>query len=486
VTTAVLLCADGAPAPNGWTPRGAHVVPFLCARPERIRDLAAGADRLVLGLCGGRFSLGPVQREARKAGFDPLGVEIVDLDAAAGDERRLATLVAGAVARAAAFAGSEPEHAKLVFPAQTSRRALLTFAMPEYVAAPGIDHGRCAAERGCRACVDVCPTGALTLVNGRVLADRSVCEPCGRCVTACPTGATENPAATATQVEAQVRALLDPAAGSPGPRGIVFRCRRATRTETAANWYPVTVPCTAMVTAGWLLAPLVMGAGGVAVRPCSDSGCPLRQDEALMDRVPWCKAYLAAVELPTDLVGIDPDAMALRDPLPAAAVRDPFGPVGTAGVLAALAELTGNTEGELNRRGSPVGVADVDPGACTGCGTCAATCPTGALVASDGDGRRTLSFDANLCVACGSCARRCPEAGQGAITVRLAVDVGRLRAGRLVASTSDLVACRSCGRTVAPSKLLARIGALIDDERLAESLTTRCQDCRGLPFAVGT
>lgn len=481
MTTAVLLCADGAPATNGWTPAGASVVPSLCGRPEQIRDLAAGADRLVLGLCGGRFSLGPVQREARRAGFDPLGVEIVDLDTAGGDGPRLAALVAGAVARAGAFAGSEPEHAKLVFPAQTSRRALLTFALPEYVAAPGIDAGRCAAERGCRACVDVCPTGALTLLNGRVLADRSVCEPCGRCVTACPTGATENPAATASQLEAQVRALLDPAAGPSGPRGIVFRCRRATHVEATAGWYPVTVPCTAMVTSGWLLAPLVMGAGGVAVRPCSDGGCSLRQDDVLVDRLTWCEAFLAAVELPTDLVGTDPNAVPLRAPLPVTALPDPFGPVGAAGVLGALAELTGNTEGELDRRGGPVGVVDVDPAACTGCGTCAATCPTGAVAASDDGGRRTLSFDANLCVACGACARRCPEVAQGAITVRPVVDVARLRAGRTVASTNDLVACRSCGRTVAPTKLLARIAALIGDDHMADALTTRCRDCRGLP-----
>lgn len=484
MTTAVLLCADSAPAANGWTPAGAHVVPSLCGRPERIGELAAGADRLVLGLCGSRFSLGSVQREARRAGFDPLGVEIVDLDAAAGDGERLATLVAGAAARAEKFAGSGPEHAKLAFPAQTSRRALLTFAVPEYVASPAIDVGRCAAERGCRACVDICPTGALTLLNGRVFADRSVCEPCGRCVTACPTGATENPAATAGQVEAQVRALLDPAAGPPGPRGIVFRCRRATRTEAAAGWFPVTVPCTAMVTAGWLLAPLVMGAGAVAVRPCSDGGCSLRQDAVVAEHVAWSRAYLAAVELPVALVGTDPDALAPPPPLPAATLHDPFGPVGTAGVLAALAEATANTEGEMERPGSPVGVVDVDPAACTGCGTCAATCPTGALLVSDEGGRRTLSFDANLCVACGACARRCPEAASGALAVRPAVDLARLRAGRTPASTSDLVACRSCGKAVAPARLLARIGALIDDERLAEALTARCQDCRGLPLGV--
>lgn len=206
-----------------------------------------------------------------------------------------AVQLAGAAARARAFAGSRPEHAKMTFPTQTSRRALLTFSLPEYLAAPAIDHGRCAADRGCHACVDVCPQRALSITGGRVSYDRNACEPCGRCVTACPTGATENPAATTAQLEAQVAALLDPAAGPPGPRGIVFVCRRATSAPpAAAGWYPVTLPCTGMLRPAWLLAPLAMGAAAVAARPCGESGCPLAGDADLRKRVGWCQEFLAA------------------------------------------------------------------------------------------------------------------------------------------------------------------------------------------------
>jgi ferredoxin len=482
MTTAVLLCGDGAPSPNGWMPVQASLAPHLCTEPEQIRLLAQGSDRLVLGLCGGRFSLGPVQREARRAGFDPLGVEIVDLDTAAGDTARLTVLLAAAVTRAEAFAGSRPEHAKIELPAQTSRRALLTFSVPEYIAAPAIDHDACAADRGCRACVDVCPQSALTLVGGRVLYDRSVCQPCGRCVTACPTGATENPAATPAQVEAQVRALLDPSVGPPGPRGIVYRCRRSDRAETAPGWFPVTVPCTSMVTAGWLLAPLLLGAGSVAVRPCTSGGCSLRQDDVVLERVAWCRDLLASLALPADLLVTDPDHVVPAPPRPAAAPLDPFGPVGAAGVFLALADVASAAPFLLDRPGSPVGIAEVDPDTCTGCGTCALTCPTGALLVSDDGGRRALSFDPALCVACGACARRCPEAERQAIVVHPVVDIGRLRAGRTVVATSELALCQSCGGTVAPAALLARVTALFDDERLATILTTRCQDCRGLPL----
>jgi NAD-dependent dihydropyrimidine dehydrogenase PreA subunit len=44
------------------------------------------------------------------------------------------------------------------------------------------------AERcdGCGACVEVCPTGALYLVDGKVAVELSLCRECEACLTACP------------------------------------------------------------------------------------------------------------------------------------------------------------------------------------------------------------------------------------------------------------------------------------------------------------
>lgn len=44
---------------------------------------------------------------------------------------------------------------------------------------------------GCGACVDVCPTGALTLTEAGIVTDRSLCRTCGRCAEVCPTLAME-------------------------------------------------------------------------------------------------------------------------------------------------------------------------------------------------------------------------------------------------------------------------------------------------------
>ncbi|MGM9619564.1 MAG: DUF362 domain-containing protein [Oscillospiraceae bacterium] len=41
---------------------------------------------------------------------------------------------------------------------------------------------------------------------------------------------------------------------------------------------------------------------------------------------------------------------------------------------------------------------------CVSCGTCAATCPVGAI--SEGDGKYVI--DADSCLSCGACAGACP------------------------------------------------------------------------------
>lgn len=48
---------------------------------------------------------------------------------------------------------------------------------------------RCLTAEVCGRCSKVCPTGAMSVVNGLNFYDRSKCTGCGACVKACPTGA---------------------------------------------------------------------------------------------------------------------------------------------------------------------------------------------------------------------------------------------------------------------------------------------------------
>jgi NAD-dependent dihydropyrimidine dehydrogenase PreA subunit len=47
------------------------------------------------------------------------------------------------------------------------------------------------AERcdGCSACLEVCPDGALFLIEGKAVVDEALCQECEACIAACPTGA---------------------------------------------------------------------------------------------------------------------------------------------------------------------------------------------------------------------------------------------------------------------------------------------------------
>ncbi len=52
-----------------------------------------------------------------------------------------------------------------------------------------IDQTRCT---GCGACLEVCPTGALTLVEGKARLNPAQCQGCEACVQVCPTGALQS------------------------------------------------------------------------------------------------------------------------------------------------------------------------------------------------------------------------------------------------------------------------------------------------------
>lgn len=51
---------------------------------------------------------------------------------------------------------------------------------------PKIDKNLCT---GCKKCADVCPTGAISIINNKAVIDPYVCNKCRACVPVCPFGA---------------------------------------------------------------------------------------------------------------------------------------------------------------------------------------------------------------------------------------------------------------------------------------------------------
>jgi ferredoxin len=483
-----------------------QVVPDLEHRLDELADMVrdGGAARLVLGLCSGRDLTPRIQAQARKAGLDPLGIEVLNLGAWAArvhpssqatDQARV--LLIAAIARAQAFPGSRPENVRPHLPPRLSRRALFTLSLLEYRAVPSILAVRCAAPGGCRLCVSACPRAALQAADGRVTLDKLACDGCGLCVSACPREAIAFPGHAPAQLAAQIRALLDPGVAELWPRGILFTCRgsapglaRQAQRDGAlpAGWFPVAVPCLGMVLPTWPLACLALGAAAVALAPCPGR-CPFAQDETIAGRVAYCRELLRLLDDDVERVRLVQD-LADLPPLPATAPHPPVAPASlhpaspapdaAAQVHLHLARTSGApTDLSLPHPHAPFGLIRVRDG-CTGCGVCATTCPTGALTLERSNGDLTLTFDAALCVACSQCLPVCPEAANEVLSLERVTDLRRLAEGRVTLYEDREWRCEVCGAPIAPEGMLRRIEALLGDEHATTLgvIARYCPRCR--------
>jgi ferredoxin len=429
----------------------------LCERPSQLIGVVGDEQtELVVGIHRDDANIGNLQASLRRLGFDPLGVGVVDLDAAQG-HRDLRVAIAAAVARVESFPGTAGANVKMLAPIRKTRRDLLVAGAPRYVGAPSIDTSTCAARDGCRICVTECPSGALSWNAGNVGFDINTCVACGICVSACPTGATSNPSVDPGSFEAQVRAIVDAAGEDVGIR---FRCRDGV-VPPETGWAQLEVPCTGMLTLGWLLAPLALGAGDVDAIPCERGGCRLGNDAALADVMDDLKVVVSAA---SDV--LVPDEV------------QPFAPRSTAALVAAalLPEQIG-----LDFVSAPVGMIAIDKATCTACEMCATICPTSALISDPATDGVVIEFDPRLCVGCGQCVTTCPELAAGAISLSRRFDPQEWVLGRRTVREEKVPVCEICGGPVAPAAMLERVREMLadDGEETMALISRRCVYCRG-------
>jgi MinD superfamily P-loop ATPase len=478
-----------------------RLVEDLCSEPSAVRKGLRGraAQGLVLGLCGQDYFEIEAQVHARRMGFDPLGIQVVNLantyseDSSNGMVNSRAKLVlAAAVARAQAFPGSQPENMKSVLPSSEkpiSRRALLTLPPVTYVSAPTINGKRCTSIDGCDLCVAGCSYRSMEKNGESIIVNRTRCQSCGVCVAVCPQRAVDFPGWSAGELEAQVSNLLN-AESDLETRQVVFVCSKAT-VPAGPDWLTVPVPCISMITVGVLLQTLANGAGATAILPCDD-GCPTSLTQTFRERVDYCRQLLDLLGGPSEagrVRSLGNEEASLISEIPkqippsADTSNKPISLFGTgvaAEAVRTLFQRYGTDDLTLEHPQSPFGLVKIDKEACTGCKSCAAACPTGALSADRQKSQITLNFDHSCCVACDLCETMCPERSAGAIEVQRVTDSYQLSRGAQVVFQGDESLCERCGSPVATQRMVERIAVLLGDDFNMRQMGRLCPDCRAI------
>jgi ferredoxin len=231
-----------------------------------------------------------------------------------------------------------------------------------------------------------------------------------------------------------------------------------------------------MIPGSWLLACLLLGAGGAYAVPCTDSGCSLELSMGAIQANDFAHAVLVESGLNPSLVSGE----VLSEPPTSPDIVDPFGRAGATNVMLALAGIV-EVNIDVQHPAANTGIVAIESSACTLCGQCAKTCPTHALHLVYEDDTVSISFDAKACVNCTQCISVCPEIGRGAISVTGRVSAAHLAAGRQTLNTGSVATCETCGAVIAPTSMMTRIGDLLGDEFGATlaMLENRCLDCRG-------
>ena len=470
------------------------IVDDLCGDERALGRLAAGDPdgRVVMAVCPDGPSSDEVRARARRTGLDAgvgaLRVDSVRAAALGVDEdaqaRAAAVLHAGA-ARLAVMPVSSADAFRLGLPGgPVSRRSLLSMARTSYLPVAVVGEAGCRGSAVCGLCVDACPVDAIEPAGRVPRVQKDRCIGCAACVTACPVeGAVRLPGADLVGFEAQIQALFE----TEPEAGLLVACRGAPpipQQRLPGAWLSLEVPCLSIVTPGWALQAMRVGARAVTFRGCGGT-CGARAPERMEPRTAFARDALSAVGiehseerirllLPED-DGTDVDAEA---PAPEA-----LAPVGEAVDRVRLREpaatasfLAGGT-GALRSEGSPLGVLTIRTDGCTMCGLCAKVCPTEAFRFDEGHVAATLDLDRDRCIGCGHCVAICPEK---VLDVERGVDPGVLGRGPVSVKRSAMTRCRRCGEPVASSAMLDRIRAMLpDDPGVLDTVEELCLDCRG-------
>jgi ferredoxin len=378
-----------------------------------------------------------------------------------------------------------------------------TFEKPAYIT---FKEDLCVHSRskvaGCRRCLDLCPTGAITPAGDHVAIDPNICAGCGQCAAACPTGAVSYALPPSDVLMRKLRALLTAYRESGGERAIVLLHEEAHGTSLIealarfgdglpANVLPLAVNEITQVGLEAIAATFAYGASALRFMV---RGKPRHDMTGLSRTIAIAEPILTGLGFAPETVGTietdDPDVLGatLRDIVPPDPAPRPAGflPVGAKREVLRLAlrELQRAAPAPVDvialPAGAPLGAIEVDGQSCTLCLACVSACPTGALL--DDPDRPLLRFAEDACVQCGLCKATCPEK---AITLKPQLDFNAATAPARVLKQEEPFDCIRCGKPFGVKSTIERVTAKLagkhwmygSADRRLQSLKM-CADCR--------
>ncbi|WAF91850.1 4Fe-4S dicluster domain-containing protein [Aeromonas hydrophila] len=344
---------------------------------------------------------------------------------------------------------------------------------------------------GCSRCLDVCPTDALKLINGRIQIDPHLCQGFGSCASACPTGAIAYHQPDANTSSDYLLRLLKHyrEAGGEAPQLLIAgenerEWVEAELTRLPANWLPVWVEESASLGIESWFAALAYGASAVRIALGDDAPESVR---ALVEReLASAAVLLAGAGLATDRIALfNPDAEQDK-PIsgePAVALLDkPLKGDKRENLFAAFDALWQANEGSREPLavpyGAPYGSVELKEADCTLCMGCVAVCPSRALHAVGHT--PGLNFIEQECIQCGMCEKACPE--QAIVLTPRLQPVPEARRAVQSLKAEEAACCIRCVKPFAPASLIRRIQQKLAGhshfQNEAAQRLLMCEDCR--------
>ncbi|MCA0963944.1 4Fe-4S binding protein [Salipiger bermudensis] len=376
-----------------------------------------------------------------------------------------------------------------------------TFEKPLYVRTEPLlcAHSR-AGQVGCTACLDLCPTGAISPDGEHVSVDPMICAGCGACSSACPSGAISYDAPpvdlTFRRVQTLAKTYLE--AGGTAPRLLVHDAHGAEMVRLSARHgdglpadvIPFEIRAIGAFGHAETVAALAAGFASVTLLPGPGADLPALETQVALSNAISGGGKVRLLDTP------DPDAMsaALYGEETPAPVATPVRPLGTRRQITRQAARALHPEAESLAlpEGAPYGAVLVDQDACTLCLSCVSLCPSGAL--GDNPDLPQLRFQEDACLQCGLCANVCPE---DAIAYEPRLLLTDEAFDQKVLNEEEPFACVECGTLFGVKSTIDRITEklqahpMFDGDKLR--MIQMCDDCRvnaqyhshNNPFAVG-